>query len=128
MVEQHYVEYASPGTFFNEVSRKEIASWNIAEAVKMLKTIKERYGATPYGFRFLTRSRGPDDLDATETASSPFHFYNCRVLTYHDIVSRNDPNDRILLSNMESNNWTRIAEPREGWKGAYPIRDKDIVL
>lgn len=127
-VSQHYVEFYSPGTLFTESTRKEIDSWDVEKAKEMRKDIVERHGARPYAFRFLTRSRGPNDLDAKQTAQSPLYFIGCKVSTYHDVVARNDPKEEILRSNMRSNNITRIAEPMEGWKVSVPIGDNDIVL
>lgn len=127
-VSQHYVTFASPGTFFPEQTRKEIDSWDVQKAQEMAKTISERYGATPYGFYFSTRSRGPDDLDAKETAASPFHFVNCNILTLEDVIARNDPRDEILIRNMKNNGFDRIAEPKTGWKASLPVAKDAIVL
>lgn len=115
MIQQHYVEFYSPGTFVSESTRKEIDSWDTEKAKAMAKEIVERHGARPYAFRFITRGRGPNDLDAKVINQSGLFYFGC-------------DDDRILISNMENNNITRIAVPRNGWKGHYPIGDKDVVL
>lgn len=127
-MEQHYVEFYSPGTFFQESTRKDIDSWDVQKALGMANDIIERHNARPYAFRFLTRSRGPDDLDAKQTAMSNLYFFGCDVETYHDVERRNDPADETLLRNMKYNNIARIAVARKGWKTAIPIGDKDVVL
>lgn len=54
-MEKHFVIFYSPGTFVHETTEKEIAAWNTQAAMDMARGIKERYGATPYGFQFITR-------------------------------------------------------------------------
>lgn len=63
----HFVKFFSPGTFVAETTTEKIDAWSIATAVEMARTVKERYGARPYAFQFITRERGPDDLDSKVT-------------------------------------------------------------
>jgi hypothetical protein len=49
-----FVEFFSPGTFYDESSQREIPSKDIAAAVEMANGITERYNAKPYGFKFVT--------------------------------------------------------------------------
>ena len=51
---QHYVQFFSPGTFVAETSTRTIDSWSVTTALKMAGKVTERYGATPYGFKFHT--------------------------------------------------------------------------
>lgn len=69
-VQQHFVTFFSPGTFVAEDRTEPIESWDVEAAVTRARNIKERHGATPYGFRFTTRSRGPLDLDSKELVRS----------------------------------------------------------
>lgn len=127
-VTQHFVTFYSPGTFFAEDTTKPIDSWDVPTAVKMSKSIVERYDARPYGFRFTTRSRGPKDLDSKEIAESPMHFLGGKIETVIEIERRNDPKESILLSNMKCNNWPRIVRSTGRWSWCQPLRDKDVVL
>lgn len=124
----HFVIFFSPGTFFAEQSRKSIDSWDIEKALKMVKGITERYNATPYGFCFTTRTRGENDLDSRETKRSKMYFLGGTVLTLEDIKARNDPNDQILVSNMEGNGYKRVVQNCNSWKWTRPFHDGDIVL
>jgi hypothetical protein len=54
-----------------ETSERPIHSWNVDTALAMARSVKERHAATPYGFQFITRSRGDDDLDSKVSQSSP---------------------------------------------------------
>ena len=128
MIQKHFVEFYSPGTFVAEVTTKEIDSWNVDEAVEMSKGITERYGAKPYGFRFITRSRGPDDLDSSVSARSKTYYINCKVETLAEIEVRNDPKEEILRSNMRINGYDCVVTPKEGWKTTLPLFDGDVVL
>lgn len=57
-MEKHFVTFCSPGTFVSEETTKEVTAWDIDEALEIANGIKERHNATPYGFRFHTRSFG----------------------------------------------------------------------
>ena len=63
-MKKHFVTFFSPGTFVSETTEKEIDSWDVEKAKELARSIKERHGATPYGFRFITRSRNDDELDS----------------------------------------------------------------
>lgn len=127
-VQQHYVEFQSPGTFLSEVSRKKIDAWDTTTAIEMMREVKERYGARPYGFRFLTFGRGPNDLDSREIARSHFYYVNCDVLTAEEILADDDPNYQIMRSNVRSNGTKRVARTRSGWLGHYPMCDDDQMI
>ena len=127
-MERHFVTFYSPGTFLAETTTKPIESWDVALALQMMKTIEERYGARPYGFRFATRGRGPDDLDSREIDTSPMHYVDVEVLTREQVEARGDPRDEILLSNMRINNYDRVVTTTRGWRWTQPIRLDDIIL
>lgn len=128
-MEQHFVEFLSPGTFFSESSEKQIDSWDVKKAKKFAKNITERYGAKPYGFRFKTRSRTDADLDSKVTAVSGMYYLGGDILSYDDVKNRNDPKDDILLSNMRNNRYKFIIENRNSYlfTGAFDP-DKDKVV
>jgi len=127
-VEQHFVTFYSPGTLVAEQDAQEIDSWDVEEAQKRAKKIRQRYGAIPYAFRFSTRSHGPDDLDSKVSEHSPTYYLNCKVETLADLEERNDPKEKILRQNMKSNKWDRIVTTTKGWKWTQPLQDDDIVL
>lgn len=127
-VQQHFVTFYSPGTFFQESSSEPIESWDVDEALRRATKIVERHGARPYAFRFSTRGRTANDLDSKVIKSSPLHFFGINVRTQADVIRDNLPNEQILRDNMRINKVARIAAAREGWKTAIPIDDEDIVL
>lgn len=127
-MEKHFVEFYSPGTFVAENTTKPIDSWNIEEAAHMAFTIKERYGATPYGFRFITRSRNDDELDSKISNRSKMVFLGGKIETLEDVKRRNDPSDRILISNMECNRWHRIITTTNGYKWTQPFEEGDVNI
>ena len=65
--------YSILGVTF-ESTEKEIDSWDVKKAMEMARSIKERHGATPYGFRFSTRERRDDELDSKTVAHSGMYF------------------------------------------------------
>ena len=131
VVEKHFVTFYSPGTFFHETTRKEIDSWDVEKAKKMAAKITERYNATPFGFQFSTRGRGPDDLDSRELRSSGMYYLNGRIRTLDQVKTRANPKEATLICNMESNGWDKIVEKKPtapGWMWTQPFNDGDTVL
>jgi hypothetical protein len=94
----------------------------------MAASISERYGATPYGFRFSTRSRGEDDLDSKVSDTSPMYYLNCEAVTLDEIKSRNDPKDSILIGNMECNDWNTVVQSINGCGWTQPLEKGDVIL
>lgn len=126
--QQHYVQFYSPGTLAAETTARPIDSWDVNVAVKMAMNVQERHMATPYGFRFTTRGRGPKDLDSREIARSPFYWLGGDVETIEQVRERADPSERILLSNMECNGWNKIITNKNSYRWTQPLGDDDIVL
>lgn len=127
-MKKHYVTFCSPGTFVSEETSKEVESWDIGNAKDMAEGTKERHGAKPYGFYFTTRARGDDELASKQTEKSNMYYLGGDVLTLEDVKSKNDPNDRILISNMECNGWDRIVVNNNSWKFTAPLNKGDVVL
>ncbi len=118
----------SPGTFVSESTTKEVDSWDVNIAKEMAEKISERYNSAPYGFYFSTKSRLETDLDSKVINKSPMYYLGGTILVLDEIKSRNDPNDRILISNMECNKWDRVIENCNSWKITLPLEKGDIVL
>lgn len=125
---KHFVEFLSPGTFVSESTTKEISEWSVIKASEMATKIKERHGAIPYGFRFLTRERGEQDLDSKVIDTSGIYYLGGKVLTLEQVKARKDPKDSILISNMEINKIDRIIENTNSYKITLPLGKKDTVL
>lgn len=104
---QHFVTFYSLGTFLSETTCRPIDSWDITKSMEMARTIKERYDATPFGFRFSTHERGDMDMDSKKVA---------------------DHCDEILLSNMRSNGWKRVIVNTNSFKLTQAMNDDDVVL
>jgi hypothetical protein len=111
-----------------EQTTKEIDSWSVSKAKAMAHGIKERHGATPYGFQFTTRERGDKDFDSKEVKRSGMYYLGGKVLTVAELKARNDPKDRTLILNMENNNWPRIVENTNSWKWTQPLKNGDKII
>ena len=127
-MKQHFVTFYSPGTFLAEDTTKPIISWDVDVAVKMARKITERYNATPYGFCFATRTRTAKDLDSKETARSGMYFLGGTVRTLAEVKAANDPDEKILLRNMEGNHYERVITNCNSWKWTQPLKKGDVVL
>ena len=125
---RHFVEFLSPGTFVSESTVKPIYSWDVEKAKRMARQVTERYGATPYGFRFITRERREEELDSKVTKTSGTYYLGGVIQTLEEIKERHDPKDSILIANMESNHWDRVIVNTNSWKVTQPFTEKDTLL
>jgi len=126
-MEKHFVTFYSPGTFFNETSDREIDSWDVNKAIEMSHEVTERYGAIPYGFKFKTRSREPEDLDSHVTKTSGMHHLGGTIKTVEDIEKEGGDNI-ILLDNMRGNNIEKVIENNNSWKSIVPFDEGDVLI
>ena len=128
-MKKNFVRFYSPGTFMAETTEKPLpAGWDIEAAKTMARDIKERYGATPYGFCFFTRERTDDDLDSKVTHTSHMYYLGGTVETLEQVKARATDKDRILVSNMEGNGWDRIVTNNNSWQCTRPLLADDVVL
>lgn len=127
-MKKHYVNFMSPGSFMAETTTKEIDSWDVNKAIEISENIEERYGAKPYGFYFTTRERKDTDFDSKQVAESGMYYLGGKVRTIAEVEAENNPNDKILLSNMRSNGYNRVISTTKGWAWTQPLKDNDIVL
>lgn len=127
-MKKHFVTFYSPGTFTSETTTKPIDSWDVNQAMEMAHGITERYGATPYAFRFTTRSRGDADLDSKKSAESPLYHLGGKVETLAEVEARNDPKEDILRSNMRCNGYDRIVVNDNSWRSVQPLGKTDVIL
>ena len=123
---KHYVTFYSPGTFVAEQSTHEVDVWSVDLAILMSKEIKERYGATPYGFQFTTRERTEKDFDSREVAKSPFYYLGGEVFTLEQLKAL--PNNKILIANMESGNYDKVVINTNSYNWTQPFGKNDVVL
>ena len=127
-MKKHFVTFYSPGTFVSETTEKPIDSWDIEKAKKMVNGIKERYGATPYGFRFSTRERKDDELDSKVVKTGGMYYLGGKVETLAQVKKRATKDDSILISNMEGNGWNKIITNTNSWNITQPLEKGDVVL
>jgi hypothetical protein len=129
-----FVEYFSPGTFFAESSMRPCKYGDIMKALEMARGVKERYGATPYGFRFYRErlktvedEHGNKAVQSTETVDkSGMYFITGTVLHYDDVADTDE--NRILRSNMMGNNWPFMCDNRNSWRSSQPFHQEDCVV
>lgn len=127
-MKKHFVTFYSPGTFFNEQSTLEIDEWDVDKAVDMAHDVVERYDAKPYGFQFTTRERGPEDFDSKETKRSNMYYLGGQIKTLAEVKAENNPDNKILISNMECNGWNKIIINTNSWRYTAPLNKDDVVL
>lgn len=127
-MQRNFVTFYSPGTFLAEESTYPIDTWDTNAAVELARSVKERYNARPFGFKFTTRSRGDAELDSAVSATSCFYWLGGRVETIADVEARGDPSDKILLSNMRGNGYEKIVVNTNSAKWTQPLGKGDIIL
>lgn len=125
-MKKHFVRFYSPGVFFSEMTEQPIKSWNVAEAVKRVAAVKKQW-TTPYGFCFVTRERGAKDLDSKITKTSGMYFLGGTIMTLDNVKARNNPEDHILISNMECNHFDMVIVTSSG-KVTLPFSEEDVII
>lgn len=128
VVSANFVTFYSPGTFVPETREQPIAAWDVVTAMEMAHGITERYGATPYAFRFSTRSRGPNDLDSKLSRQSPLYYLGGKIETREEIEARDDPKDEILRSNMRANDIGKVIVNDNSWRFTAAFNEGDVLL
>jgi hypothetical protein len=127
-MKQHFVIFYSPGTMFAEQSEYKIDRFDVDLAVEQAKHIVERHNATPYGFQFITRERGPDDLDSHVSYRSGMYFLGGEILTLDELRAQNNEDDSTLINNMICNNYDRVIINTNSWKWTQPFTDRDQLV
>lgn len=107
------VTFYSPGSFVAEEKSYETSLTDeleiVKEAVEKSKGIVQRYNAIPYGFRI-------------EGIKGMFFLPHCKKVAYDEIPDTTE--NRILRSNMKSNEWDFVIQQTTGWQFTQPF-DKD---
>jgi hypothetical protein len=138
VTEKHYVVFLSPGTFFDETSEQPIGGWSIAVALELAKGVVERYGATPYGFRFETRlvaapvedgRGGKLEVQSRTVKTSGMHYIDGKVLTLAEVEAHPDyGKESIVAANMRGNRYAAVVETRNGYRHVAVFKPGDLVV
>ena len=135
--QKHYVVFESPGTLFSESSNAEIGEWSTHLACRLAASVVERHGAKPYCFRFETRlvadavddgEGGVLEVVPKTVKQSGRHFISGVLRTVEDVRRDALPDERILLSNMECNDYPIVCETRNSYRSTQPFRQDDFVV
>jgi hypothetical protein len=127
-MQKHFVLFLSPGTIVPERTEQPIHAWDVLEAVKKAGEIVERYDARPFGFKFVTRGREPDDLDSKVIRQSNFYYLGGTVLTVAEIEAEGDPKNNTLLANMRANKIARVLRNDNSYRFTVALEREDVVL
>jgi uncharacterized protein (UPF0128 family) len=122
-VRKTYIEFVSPGAFFNESLTQEVRSRDVA---------KVKVPNRAFGFRFF------DILEATVEADgkavkltserineSAIYYYGGRIYTRAE-VAREVPDNRELLADMDSKGWDKVIRTRTG--NFQPFKKTDVFI
>ena len=117
----HRVRIFSPGSFFTEQNVFEIPEWNVDQAIELSRTVVQRHGASPLGFRFETDDGGT-------IMKSGMYYLGGRVRTYDEVVADNLPDEKTLRWNMRINGYKRVIENTNSYNSVWPLEEGDSVL
>jgi hypothetical protein len=135
--EKAFVTFFSPGTLFSETTTKSIDNWDCKKAVEMSKGIKERHGATPYGFQFskrLVASPLPDgqggvlEVVPKTVEESGMYFLGGKLRTYDEVLQDNKKDDDILRSNMRANGFAVTIENTNSYRSTHSFEANDKIV
>jgi hypothetical protein len=134
---KHYVRFQSPGTFVHEESRREIDEWDVKAALDLSAQILERHNSRPFAFIFETylESDPIDDGEGGKLNVQPKfinksgrHFIGGNLISIDAIRKRKAEDERILLSNMEGNQWAFVVENCNSWKMTQVFDKDDLIV
>jgi hypothetical protein len=121
---KHYVTYASPGLLFDNFEEREVPTRDPETALRNMPP-------NAFSFQFYSRTEKKVDgelLVGEEKDFSPTYYVG-KVYTLDEVKKEFGNNDsyRILIQNMEGNDYQKVVLCRTGnWKPF--IEDKTIVL
>jgi len=137
ILNKHFVQFYSPGTFMPEVSEKVVRSWNPKRATALARDIVERYGAKPFGFRFITRrcatpiddgEGGKLNVEPKEIKRSGIYYIEGCIETIDQVMARNDPSEERLRDNMRINEIKKVVITKNGYRSVHPFNDGDNIV
>src|ERR1051326_1239145 len=132
--EKHYAVFYSPGTFVCEESSRPVSEWSTRQAVAAAETIRERYNAKPFGFRFRTHLESPPipdgrggtmDVEPKPLKESGLHWLGGTLLLYDDVPD--DKEHSILRSNMLCNDMPVVIEKRNSFRYTGQFGPDDVI-
>lgn len=108
-------KFMSPGTFISESDFRTVRGFTLKarlkNAIKVSKTITQRYGAKPYSFWM---------------GGIQYFLPHCRVHNVDDLPKTES--NYILISNCKNNNWQYIVQTTEGWLSTHAFDKKCALL
>lgn len=128
------VTYYSPGTLFSEQDNYDFDDFDLKKFINKAKNIKQRYGASPYGFSYqkLKTPLNPPKLEGfkvnvePKTLEKSGMFYITGDIIFSKDLVGND--ERILRGNLE-NNYDGIGiVNRNSYKFHAGFNEKDCII
>ncbi len=119
------------------MSELPIDDWDSVKAVEMAKSITERHGAKPYGFRFRTRlvaepipdgRGGTLKVEAKAIATTGTYFITGTIRTIEQVAADNIDSERILRSNMECNRMAYVVQNKNSYLTTMEFDEGDFVV
>lgn len=116
---QLFCTYYSPGTFLTETSRYEVETQeDLASCAQRAKVdIKERYNATPFGFRFT---------DGNGKSLSGMHYLTGKVIRFDEVPD--DSEHGIMRDNMRGNNMAVVIENTNSYRFTGNFSEEDVIV
>ena len=112
-----YVEFQSPGSLVSEIDSKKVKSKDLKAVITIAKSIKQRGGASPYGFLFR---------DGNGRQKGFFYYITGTLLRYEEVPIINE--NSILRSNMFCNEWPIVIENRNSYRITRPFEKTDAIV
>ncbi len=134
-MKKHSVIFHSPGTLFDETTAREVTERDPKQAALLAADIVERYGAKPYGFRFVTMlvadpvpdgEGGTLNVEPKEIERTGMHYLGGTVIRFDDIPD--DKASAILRSNAQGNGWPLVVECRNSYRSVHPFVEGDTIV
>lgn len=127
-----FARFYSPGTLFAETSERRLETGTLEEAVQAAKSVKERHGATPYGFDLITKIVAPPVPDGEggtlsvqpkEVDRKGRFYLGGKLLMYEDAEDGS-----IMASNMRCNRYPICIENTNSYRFTYYFEEGDAIV
>lgn len=120
-----YVRYYYEGKYIDHIVHREIETESVDDIINDIQSID---GIWPYRFQFVTRHPEKETSGEWSISNvSHMYFVNGKIRTLDELIKENNPNNKVLIGNMKSNNYDKIIESTHGWVSSFR-EGKDTLI
>jgi hypothetical protein len=113
-ITKHFVQFFHVHLGMADSYELPIDTWHVETACDMARNLVRDGTLRPFGFRFITRERGPNDLDSKVAGKSQMYYLGGTVRTLKDVERDNRPDEAVMRDNIRTNGWYGVVHTTVG--------------